>query len=134
MPDAADLIGALADVFTWVGLVGAAGFGILALILKLADGTWLPARAVVEPVDGGHVVRWIDDDGEVNEAPLAEPDVARLEGRDMADIHYRRGWRGRMRLTAGSPAVRATLWIAIGLAALAILSFIGSWVLLAVQG
>jgi hypothetical protein len=129
------LVGTLADVFTWVGLLGAAVFGIVAVILWVADGTWLPVRGVVEPAEpDGQVVRWIDADGGVNEAPLSDADHARLGGRDMADIHYRRGWRNRMRVSRGSRAVRLVAWLAVGFAGLGIVALIGSWVLLAVQG
>lgn len=133
------VLGSLADVFTWVGLLGAGVFGILALILWVADGTWLPVRAVVEPVESGdgergQVVRWIDADGGVNEAPLSDADHARLGGRDMVDIHYRRGWRNRMRAARGSRTVRLFAWLAVGFGGLGILALIGSWVLLAVQG
>jgi hypothetical protein len=128
------LVGTLADVFTWVGLLGAGVFGVVAVILWVADGTWLPVRAVVETVGHGRVVRWIDADGGVNEAPLSDADHAKLDGRDMADIHYRRGWRNRMRVTRGSRAVHLFARLAVGFAGLGILALIGSWVLLAVQG
>ncbi len=135
MQNLPSMLGSLADVFTWVGLLGAGAFGVLAMILWVADGTWLPARAVVEPVEPeGQVVRWIDGDGGVNEAPLSDADHARLGGRDMADIHYRRGWRNRMRVARGSRTVHLFAWLAVGFAGLGVLSLIGGWVLLAVQG
>lgn len=135
MQNLPSVLGSLADVFTWVGLLGAGAIGILALILWVADGTWLPVRAVVEPAErDGQVVRWIDADGGVNEAPLSDADHARLGGRDMADIHYRRGWRNRMRVTRGSRTVRVFAWLAVGFGALGVLALIGSWVLLAAAG
>jgi len=130
----ADVIAAIADVFQWVGLVGAMLFALLALLTRLVDGTWLPARAVVEQIDDGRVVRWIDQDGGVNEAPLSAHDIARIGDRDMADIFSRRGWENRMRLTPRSPLVRVFTWLAIGLAALGVISFVGSLVLAAVAG
>lgn len=130
----ADLIGVLADVFQWVGFAGAVLFAVIALVLVLADGTWLPARGVVEPVEGGRIVRWIDDDGGVNEAALSAHDLARIGDRDMADLFYRRGWHNRMRLTRGSPLVRLVVWLAVGLAALGVLALAASLVLVAVQG
>ncbi|MFT4230632.1 MAG: hypothetical protein QM602_10100 [Microbacterium sp.] len=134
MQGPSDILGVLADVFSWAGFVGAAVFGILALVLRLADGTWLPARAVVESVEGGRVVRWIDADGGVNEAPLTGHDLERVGDREMADIHYRRGWSNRMRLVPGSPAVRVAVRLAIALAGLGAASFVGGWMLLALRG
>ena len=125
------MIGPLADVFQWVGFAGAGVFGLLALALLLVDGTWLPARGVVEPVDGGHVVRWMDDDGGVNEASLSAHELARIGDHDLVDLFYRRGWRNRMRLTHGSPVVRLAAWLALGLAVLGVLALAGSLVLAA---
>ena len=55
--------------------------------MYLFDGTWLPARAVVETTEHGRLVRWFDEDGGVNEAPLIARAGARARrGKDMADI------------------------------------------------
>jgi hypothetical protein len=70
----------------------------------------------------------------VNEAPLSAQELARIGDRDMADIHYRRGWENRMRLTHGSPVVKLTLWLAAGLAALGIVALVVSLVIVAMQG
>jgi hypothetical protein len=130
----ADILGVLADVFTWAGLGAAAVFGLVALIVKLADGTWLPVRAVVEHVADGTVVRWIDADGGVNEAAVAAHDLQRVGSHDMTDIFYRRGWRNRMRFTARAPIVHIAARVAIGFAALGVVALVGGWVLLAVRG
>lgn len=109
-------------------------FGILGLVLHLADGTWLPVQGVVEPLDDGLVVRWIDADGTVNEAPLSAHDHERLGGRGMAEVFARRGWRNRMRVTQGSPAVRVFGRLAIGCAVLGLVALVGAWALLATTG
>ncbi len=70
---------AVIEIFTWVGLGGGLLLAFVAVFLLLADGTWLPTRAVVEHVDGGRVVRWFDADGGVNEAPLSAHDDAKIE-------------------------------------------------------
>ena len=134
MNDPSQVIGAVAEIFTWVGIGAGALLTGIALLMYLADGTWLPVRAVVEPVERGHVVRWIDDKDGVNEAPIPESDLARLGGGDMADIFYRRDSRNVMRLTRESPAVRAVMRFAGGLLALGVLALILSWVLLAFGG
>lgn len=126
-------LGVLADIFVWTGFAGAALFGLLALILRIADGTWLPVRAVVEDLETGSVARWIDVDGVVGEAPLSEHDRAELGSRDMADLYARRGRADRVRRTPGSPAVRATAWLAAGLAGLGVVAFAVSMIMLAVE-
>ncbi len=44
---------ALIEIFTWVGLGAGLLLALAAVVLLLSDGTWLPARAVVEQVGGG---------------------------------------------------------------------------------
>ena len=123
----ADVVGLIAEVFTWVGVIGAVGLAFLAVIARIADGTWSPARGVVEHTDEGALVRWFDNDGVINEAPLTAHDLARIGGRDMADLEYRMGWHNRMRLVPGSPAVRAFVRLALLMAGVAVLSFIVGW-------
>lgn len=132
MPDHA--IDAIFEIFSWVGFgVGALLAGV-ALILYLLDGTWLPARAVVEETPDGRLVRWFDEDGGVNEASL-DPEQERAVGdRDMTDIFYRRGTRDRMRLTRRSPTVRAVALLSIGLLTVGVLSLTTSLILLFVRG
>ncbi|MFH8249358.1 hypothetical protein ACH3VR_03185 [Microbacterium sp. B2969] len=127
-------IDAVIEIFTWVGIGAGLLLGLLALILKLADGTWLTARAVVEHGDDSTVVRWFDEDGGVNGAVLTADQAHQIGDHDMADIFYRRGRSNRMRLTHGSPAVRAVALLAGGLLALGIIAMIVSWVLLFVRG
>ena len=127
-------VDAIVEIFSWAGFgLGALAAGI-ALVLYLFDGTWLPARAVVEAAEGRRLVRWFDEDGDVNEAHLTYEQEEALAGKDMADIFYRRGTLGRMRLTQGSPAVRAVSLIAAGLIGLGIVALVLSWVLLFARG
>ncbi|SDC49775.1 hypothetical protein SAMN05216418_2377 [Microbacterium enclense] len=125
---------ALIEIFTWVGLGGGLLLAVAAVILLLADGTWLPARAVVEHVADGRVVRWFDDEGGVNEAPLSAHDEAKIGSADMADIFFRRGSANRMRLTRSSPLVRFVSLLAAGVSTLGLAAFIVSIVLLFARG
>jgi len=125
---------AVIEIFTWVGLGGGAVLAMVAVVLLLADGTWLPVRAVVEEVDGGRVVRWFDDQGGVNEAPLSAHDDAKVGSADMADIFYRRGSAHRMRLTRSSPVVRFVSLLSAGILGLGLLAFVSSIVVLFVRG
>jgi hypothetical protein len=129
-----DAIDAVVEIFTWVGFtVGALVAGI-ALVMYLLDGTWVPARGVIESTEHGPLVRWFDDDGGVNEAPLTHEQEHELAGKDMADIFYRRGSRNRMRLTQGSPAVRAVAKLAFGLVCVGLAAIAVSGVLLFTRG
>ncbi|QIG39968.1 hypothetical protein G5T42_11135 [Microbacterium sp. 4R-513] len=125
---------AVIEIFTWVGIGAGLLLGIIALVLRLADGTWLPVRAIVEHGEDSSLVRWFDEDGGVNASFLTHEQARELAGKDMADIFYRRGRANRMRLTHGSPAVRAVALLAAGLFGLGVVATIISWVLLFARG
>ena len=127
-------IDALAEIFSWIGFgVGALLAGI-ALIMYLLDGTWLPVRAVVETGPNGRLVRWFDEDGGVGEAHLTHEQDHHIGDADMVDIFVRRGSLNRMRLTHGSPAVRAVTRLANGMLALGVVALVTSLVMLFVRG
>ena len=135
MPDHA--VDAILEIFSWVGLGVGGLLALVALILRLADGTWVAVRAFVEPAPGGgqgRVVRWFGEDGSANEAPLS-PDQDRTVGdRDTADVFIRRGAHNRMRLTPGSAAVRAVGLLAVGILSLGVVALVVSLILLFVRG
>jgi hypothetical protein len=89
---------------------------------------------VIEDSEHGRLVRWFDEDGGVNEAHLSHEQERQLAGKDMADIFYRRGARGRMRLTQGSPAVRAVAYLAAGFIGLGVVAVVVSGILLFTRG
>jgi hypothetical protein len=113
----------LLETFTWVGLSASVLLAVVALILTLADGTWLPASAVLEPSSEGRVARWFTDDGRVGVALLSSHDDSRLGAGDTAELFYRRG-TNRVRLTPHWPLARLAWWLAAGFFALGMLSFI----------
>nr|BFF12388.1 hypothetical protein GCM10025699_36910 [Microbacterium flavescens] len=127
-------IDAVVEIFSWVGFgLGALVAGV-ALVMYLFDGTWSPTRGVLDDGEHGRVVRWFDEDGGVNEAHLTHEQERALAGKSMADIYYRRGGRGRMRLTQGSPAVRAVAFLSLGLLGVGIVALATSLVLLFIRG
>ncbi|MCP2637549.1 hypothetical protein K0817_013395 [Microbacterium sp. HD4P20] len=132
MPEHA--IDAIVEIFSWAGFGLGALFAGIALVMYLLDGTWVPTRAVLEDTEHGHVARWFDEDGNVNEASLTREQEHEIGRKDMADVFYRRGARNRMRLTQRSPAVRAVALLAVGLLTVGALSLIASLVLLFVRG
>jgi hypothetical protein len=127
-------VDAVIEIFSWVGFGVGLLLALITLVMRLADGSWLPTRAVLEDSATGRLVRWFDEDGEVNEARLSHEDEHALAGKAMADIFYRRGSRNRMRLTERSPAVRAFGLLALGLIALGVFALVLSWVLLFARG
>ena len=129
-----NVVDVVIELFTWVGLGAGILLAAIALILYVADGTWVPVRAVVEDVDDHRVVRWFDEHGGVNEAVLSPHDEARIGAADMADVFARRGSRHRMRLTPSSPLVRFVSLLAAGVLGLGALAFALSIVLLFTRG
>jgi hypothetical protein len=125
---------ALIEIFSWVGLGLGALLAGVALIMYLFDGTWLPTRAVIEDSPEGRVARWFGDDAGVGEAYLTPEQTDRIGSADMADVFVRRGSSDRMRLTQGSPAVRAVARLAVGMLALGAVAVVTSLVLLFVRG
>ncbi|KAA9131151.1 hypothetical protein [Microbacterium caowuchunii] len=123
----------LLEVFTWVGLGAGVVFAGVTLTVVLADGTWLPASAVVETTPSGRVVRWFADDGGVGEAVLSPSDDEHVGSADTVDLFYRLG-SNRIRFSRRAPAIRPALWLAIGCAAVGVLSAVVSIVLMIVEG
>ncbi len=121
---------AVIEIFTWLGLGGAALLGLAAVALWAADGTWLPVDALVDHEDDGTYVRWFDADGDANSARAGDAEAAALAGADRAAIWYRYGWRGRMRLTRRPPGLRAVVWASLGLLALGLVALATSVALL----
>lgn len=113
----------LLETFTWIGLGASVLIALVALILTLADGTWLPASAVLESTPEGRIARWFSDDGGVGVAVLSAHDDARIGAHDTVELFYRRG-TNRVRLTPHWPLARLAWWLAAGFFALGMLSFI----------
>ena len=70
----------------------------------------------------------------MNAAQLTHEQATALAGKEMADIFYRRGRANRMRLTHGSPAVRAVGLLAAGLLGLGVAAMVLSGILLFARG
>jgi hypothetical protein len=119
----------LLETFTWIGLGAALLIAVIALILTLADGTWLSASAVLESSPEGRIARWFTHDGGVGMAVLSPHDDARAGSGDTVDLFYRRG-TNRVRLTAHSPLARLAWWLAGGFLAVAAVSFAVSLIML----
>lgn len=53
-----ETIGAIAEVIGWVGLAVGLGCLLVVLLIRIADGRWLPTDAVIVDEAGGSIVRW----------------------------------------------------------------------------
>ncbi|QRY40413.1 hypothetical protein JVX92_13125 [Microbacterium hominis] len=127
-------IDALIEIFTWVGLGAFVVLAAAAVVVWAADGTWLPAEAIIDR-DGEHpLARWFDADGDANSAPLSAAEAAAIGDADAASIWYRHGWQGRMRLQRRPAGLRALTWSAAGMLALGMISLVTGWVLYFVRG
>lgn len=115
----------LLEVFTWVGFGAGVLFAGITLTVILADGTWLPASAVVESTPHGRVVRWFAEDGGVGEAALTAADDAHVGTADTVDIFYRLG-SNRIRFSRRPPALRPALWLAVGCVLVGVLAAVAS--------
>lgn len=133
-----DVTDVLLEVFTWVGFGGSAVLAVVMAILWAADGTWLPAEAIVDtergPTGEVTVLRWFDADGDANSAVAGPAEASALAGREQADIWYRHGWTGRMRLQRRPPGLRAVTLAAAGLFALGVLCLVSGWVVFFLRG
>lgn len=125
---------AVLEVFTWIGFGGAVALAIALVVLWALDGTWLPTEAVVDHDDDGTWVRWFDDEGEANSARVDDHTAAALAGADRADIWFRHGWHGRMRLTRRPPMHHLLLGLTWGALGLGIVSVVVSTIVLFARG
>lgn len=133
-----DALDAVIEIFTWLGFIGALVLGVAAVVVWVADGTWLPAEGLVDHEDSGAspgtFVRWYDADGDANGARVGEHDASALAGVDRIGIWYRYGWRDRMRLTRRPPGLRAVAWAAVASLSLGVVALVVSWILLFARG
>ncbi len=131
MPDHA--IDAVLEIFTWVGLGAGLFVAMLAVIVRLADGTWVPAQAILAEEPDGRIARWFGHEGRVGSTRLSHEQEKALAGREAADVFVRLGRDDRMRLTKGSPLVRLLAWLAVGLGAMGALAAAASLLMLFVR-
>ncbi|WP_404434000.1 hypothetical protein LG299_05615 [Microbacterium lacus] len=126
-------IDAILEIFTWVGLGMGVLVGVLTVIVRVADGTWVPAQIVIGEDEHGRIARWFGDDGQVGQARLSHEQEHALAGSETAHAFVRRGRSDRVRLSPGSPAVRGLSWLTIGFLALGALAALGSLIMLFVR-
>ncbi|GAA4198170.1 hypothetical protein GCM10022219_27220 [Microbacterium oryzae] len=129
--DASHVIGAITEIFSWIGLGATILLGLAAIVARLADGTWVPVRAFVLSDAEPPAIRWFSAGHEVGHAPLT-PEVRRAAGdADEVDVFTNPRRPGSVRLHRHSPLPRLLGWGAVAFAALGIVSSVTQLVLVA---
>lgn len=127
-------VDALLETFTWVGFSGGILFLLVALVVHLADGSWMPTHVLLEDSPRGRIARWFAADGAVGAAHLTHEQEKALAGRQDADAFTRAGVSDRFRLERRSPAARAFLILGVALVGVGLVSVTGSIVQMFVRG
>lgn len=120
--DASLVIGAITEIFSWIGFGGAIVMAVVWLIAHLADGTWVPVSGVVIDDIDPPVVRWFGEDHRVGEAELTAELRAAANARGEIELFTDPRRRGSARLVARSPLPRFAAWSAAAFAALGIIA------------
>lgn len=110
---ALDLVAMVAEVITWLAFGLGLACLLLAVILRLVDGTWEPTDAfVVDGESGTSTIRWFAE-GEFHQRHLSSDERAHVTEPDEQPAFYRRHDPDRLRLERVRPIRRvfATLTI-----------------------
>ncbi|MDF2573601.1 MAG: hypothetical protein K0S05_513 [Agromyces sp.] len=106
--DAAEVVATVAEVIGWIALGGSLGCLLIAVLIRLADGRWLPTDAVVVDQEHGSTVRWFAE-GAFHQRRLSEDERAHVIDAEEERAFYREREPDRLRLhepPAGRRAVR----------------------------
>ncbi len=115
--DAADLTSVVAEVIGWIAVSAAIACLFMALLIRLADGRWLRADAVVVDDDAGATIRWFAE-GSFHERRLGPGERAHVVNPDEETVYYKERDPDRLRLH--EPPVGRRIILTIGLVMLGI--------------
>ncbi|GLJ62191.1 hypothetical protein M1D46_14435 [Microbacterium sp. JZ70] len=131
--DASHVIGAITEIFSWIGFGAALVLGLIAIIARLADGTWVPVRAFVLSEQEPPILRWFTVGHTVGEAPLTPELRAAAGDADEVDVFTNPQRPGSVRLHQHSPLPRFLGWGAIAFGGLGVVSTIVQLILVAMR-
>lgn len=133
--NALNVLGAVTDVFTWLGALATGFFAIMVVVIVLQQKTWIQVDAMLETEGSARVARWFDDGaGTVGAAILTPAQAAELGPVDRAAIWVQPGRTGAVRIDAVSPARRPATAALVASATLLVLSLGTSIALMIIDG
>ncbi|WP_166404778.1 DUF3592 domain-containing protein [Labedella endophytica] len=129
-----DRVGEISELFTWLGLLTGVLVLVLALVVRLFEGSWLTATATVAEIDGDLQLTWTAEDGEVYRRFLDSDE--RLAAGDVHEVvvHYRRGRPLHTHLDKRTHASRVLVLLGVILMAVGILGAVVQLAAVVVEG
>lgn len=106
--ESAEVVATIAEVIGWIALGGSLACLLLALIIRLADGRWLPTDAVVVDQEHGSTVRWFAE-GAFHQRRLSDDEREHVVDAEEERAYYKEREPDRLRLhepPGGRRAVR----------------------------
>jgi hypothetical protein len=119
--DASEVVSVVAEVIGWIAIAGGLGCLLLALLIRLADGRWLPTEAVVIDQEHGSTVRWFAE-GAFHQRRLSDEEREHVRRPEEEPAYFKEREPDRLRLHEPPPGrriIRNVGLILVGIAALA---------------
>ena len=122
MSNVHDLVGNLAELFTWIGLVLGGILFLVVLILRVARGGWEETDAVVVDDSGTPQLRWMTTQGVLHSRHLSVDENSAIADPDELHVHYNKRNPEHIRFDAaghGEKVLRALAFILTGIGVVA---------------
>jgi hypothetical protein len=85
-----DRVGEIAELFTWLGFLTGVAVLLIALVVRVLEGSWRTARADVAHIDGDVQLEWVGADGEVSRRFVDEDEREAIGTAATVVVHYRK--------------------------------------------
>ena len=119
-----DLVGILAELFTWVGLILGVLCLLVVMILRLTRLSWIETDAVIVEESGSAQLRWMTTEGTLHTRILDDGERSEIDDPDELHVHYHRHAPDRIKFEAtghGEKVLRALGLILLGIGIAAII-------------
>lgn len=119
--DASEVVSVVAEVIGWIALGGGLVCLLLALLIRLADGRWLPTEAVVIDQEHGATIRWFAE-GAFHQRRLSDEERVHVRHPEEEPAYFKEREPDRLRLHESPPGrriIRNVGLILIGIAVVA---------------
>lgn len=135
MFNALNVLGAVTDVFSWLGALATGFFALMVVVIVMQQKSWVQVHAMLDVEDNATVARWFDDAaGSAGAAILTPAQAHELAGADRADVWVKPGQSGAIRLQAASPARHPATMALVASAALLVVSLVTSITMMIIEG